>query len=110
LIFYDKKCVITNKENNLQIHHLYKSYTKLLFETLNILNYPKYDDLNSYTEDQINKIKIKLFELHYKYGLGIPIYKSLHILFHKLYGKNPDQNDFNEFIIRYKYGEFNYII
>ena len=46
-------------------------------------------------------------DLHFKYGLGIPLSRKLHKLFHKIYGvKNNTEEQFKEFVENYNNGDF----
>jgi len=105
---YDYKCALTNENNgDLQIHHIKENFSDIIIETLNILNLPIYQDMLNYTDEEIIKINKTFLDLNYKYGLGIPLRKSIHKLFHILYGlKNNNEKQFEEFKTRYFAGEF----
>lgn len=102
------KCVITGDSFDV-IHHLY-GFNMILKETMSILNLDYYDEIDKYNEETLKKIEDKCVELHYTYGLGVCLSEPIHKLFHSkdLYGigdNTPEQ--FEEFKIRFKSGEFN---
>jgi len=104
---YDYVCVLTNINNKLNIHHLYKSFSEIVYETLEILNLDTRSNIGDYLPEELNNIIVLFQELHDKYGLGVPIESNLHNLFHKLYGTtNNTPEQFEEFTKRYKLGEF----
>lgn len=94
------KCVITNKHENLEVHHL-KSFVQIVNETFQELNIPHYRKLNQYTNEEIIKIE-ELFCKKHTTDIGITINKDVHSLFHIKYGKaNNTKLQFEEFIRRY---------
>lgn len=103
------KCVITGNRFN-DIHHLY-SFKNILLESLKNLNLPYYVYYNKYTNDQLLEILKECDLLHNKYGLGVCLHREVHSLFHKLYGRhNNTSEQFEEFKIRYKFGEFDRLV
>jgi hypothetical protein len=103
------KCVLTGDTFD-EIHHLYP-FRKIVDEVFIELNLDQRKSVKDYTENEFDIIKIKLYELHIKYGLGVCLRKDVHKLFHDLYGyKNNTPEQFNEFSIRFKTGEFNEIL
>lgn len=105
---YDYKCALTKENNNdLEIHHVNENFSSIILETLNILHLPIYNDMTQYTDKEIELINKTFLELNYKYGLGIPLKKEIHQLYHMIYGKeNNNKNEFEEFKQRYYNGEF----
>lgn len=105
---YDYKCAFT-KENNgdLEIHHINKNFNEIMYETFETLSLEKYDDMTEYSNEELEKINKTFLELHYKYGLGIPLNKIIHRLFHSIYG-NADNTEeqFKEFKEKYCNGEY----
>lgn len=109
---YNYKCVLTNENHgDLQIHHASENFSNIILETLNILDLPIYQNMLKYSDDEIKKINQTFLDLNYKYGLGIPLRKKIHKLFHIMYGST-DNNDiqFDEFKKRYLNGEFNEVL
>lgn len=94
--FSNYKCIITGKNFD-DIHHLY-SFDKIKDETIQILHFPIYDEINKYSDDELKQISKLCLELHYKYGLGVCITNKEHKLFHKIYGfGNNTPEQFEEF-------------
>jgi hypothetical protein len=94
---YEFKCVITGiHSRELEIHHMY-NFSEIVKETLDLLSLP-ITKVKNYTDDELNEIE-KLFNvIHNMHGLGVPLVKELHTLYHKIYGyseNTPDQ--FEEF-------------
>lgn len=103
------KCVIT-KDKFSVIHHLF-SFSSILQETLEELNLPIHEEINKYSNEELESIRLKCLEIHYRYPFGVCLREDVHYLFHSLYGKNnntPEQ--FKEFSNRYFNGEFNEIV
>jgi hypothetical protein len=94
---YDFKCAITGiHSRDLEIHHLY-NFSGIVNETLEILNLP-IKKVKDYTIEELSNIEKTFNEIHRKYGLGIPLHKDIHKLFHKIYGnKNNTPEQFEEF-------------
>lgn len=91
------KCDISESNKNIVIHHLY-NFSEILKETVGELNLPIYQEINKYTELELKLIEDKCLELHYKYGLGICLYKDIHDEFHRIYGKeNNTKEQYEEF-------------
>lgn len=100
------QCVLTGK-NDYEIHHLY-SYNKIIEDALATLGLPIKSD---YNYDEIQSIKFEMLKLHDTHPLGVCLSKDIHTLFHILYGKkNNTVEQFEEFKIRYVFGEFNGIL
>jgi hypothetical protein len=94
----DYKCIITG--NNFDtVHHLY-GFDNILQEVVISLNIPILEQVNQYTDLELEKIRNKCLELHYKYGLGVCLSGEVHKLFHSIYGYgNNTPNQFEEFKI-----------
>jgi len=108
---YNFKCCITGlNDSTLVVHHLH-SYTKILEETLSLLNIELKGEINNYTEQELQSIGDKFVELHYFKGFGKPILSSLHKIFHSQMGNLIiDNGEFEEFCIKYKNFEFDYLL
>ncbi len=106
---YDFKCALTNlNENDLEIHHINENFSDIVYKTLEILKLSIYDNMTYYTEDELKSINKIFLGLNYKSGLGIPLKKYIHMLYHSIYGReNNNQEQFEEFVKRYNLGEFN---
>lgn len=109
---YNYKCYFTKEwSKDLEIHHT-KSFSDILQETVLSLSLPVKLQVSEYSIEEIHLLEDKCLELHYKYGLGIPLRKDIHVLFHQQYGYdgNTTEEDFKEFEQRYDSGEFNEIL
>lgn len=105
---YNFQCILSNGNNKLNIHHLNKNFSEIVYEVLKTLNLKLYNSIGDYSFKALDSIVNLCLELHDKYGLGVPIESDLHIIFHKLYGKeNNTSEQFEEFTKRYYAGEFN---
>ncbi len=101
LKFNDFRCALTNINNSLVVHHLY-SFSKIISETLDFLEIPLYPQVSLYSVEELSKIENKFLEFHYQKGLGIPIIKPLHKLFHSYKGNLIiDNGEFEEFKQKY---------
>lgn len=109
---YDYKCAFTGENNgDLQIHHANENFSDIIIETLNLLDLPIHNDMLKYSDEEILKINKTFLDLNYKHGLGIPLAKQIHKLFHVLYGlTNNTKKQFEEFRQRFINGEFKDIL
>lgn len=104
------KCSITGTNCKLHIHHLNVSFLKIQTEVLNTLNLQG-KNIIDFTLEERNNISEKCVELHSKYGIGLPMFPELHILFHSIYSNKDNTVDqFKEFINRLCDGEFNELL
>lgn len=95
---YNNKCDITGKKLKSNVIHHHHNYSDILQETLEILNMRVEKNINDYTIGELELIKNKCLELHYKYGLGICLTEELHKEFHSIYGqKNNTLEQYIEF-------------
>jgi hypothetical protein len=106
---YNFKCALTDTNNNdLEIHHANENFSDMVYKTFEILKLPVYDNMTYYNEDELKSINKIFLELNYKSGLGIPLKKSIHQLYHTIYGKeNNDEEQFKNFVQSYRLDEFN---
>lgn len=109
LKFNNYTCNITGQVGgDLVIHHLY-SFKHILEEAMNELNMPIYENIISYSYEELNDIVSLIKDKHYEYGLGVCLAKDVHDEFHKIYGKYSGKNtpeQFDEFKQRYLNHEF----
>jgi len=103
------KCILTGGKFDV-VHHL-KGFELIVKETLSELNLPVHSTLSEYNVEDLQLIKDKCLELHYRYGLGVCLSEELHILFHSVQGRGgntPEQ--FYEFQENYKNGVYDNLI
>lgn len=81
----DYKCVLT-RSKKYEIHHLY-GVSNMINDILN--RYPQYKnkDFSEYNLNDLNFLKNLFLEEQSKYPLGECVDKSIHTLFHSLYGQ-----------------------
>lgn len=94
-------CFISGDTMDLELHHTY-NFHKIVKETFLTLNYEVKSKISGYTDVELTRIKETALELHYKYGLGVPLRSDIHKAFHKKYG-NVDNS--YEQLIEFKGGE-----
>lgn len=101
------KCYFTNLNNNdLQIHHVNKNFIDIMEETFKVCNLPLHENISDYSSEELNNLNKTFLELHYKYGLGIPMQEYIHKTFHYIYGHtNNTPEQFKEFEDKYYLGE-----
>jgi len=91
------KCVVTGEPFDI-VHHLY-GFNTIVREMLEIEQLPIYEEINEYTEDELERMSSKLLELHYAHGLGTILKRSVHLEFHSLYGNGDNTpQQFEEFL------------
>jgi len=91
------KCFITGKGGTLEVHHVDKPFNIIVKESVEQLNFPIYETIGEYTEEQLDAITKKVLSEH---KLGIPLTPELHKEYHSRYGcyENVNRNTFIEFI------------
>ncbi|MEK5324409.1 hypothetical protein [Aeribacillus sp. FSL M8-0254] len=95
------KCYISNEEGDLVIHHAneHHPFYKIVQETFELTGLPIYPTIGQYTEEELTLLSKTCLDLHFKYGLGIPLKPQLHEEFHHTYGfTNWTNQDFNKFV------------
>lgn len=93
--FYDNKCIITNSNQDLIIHHFIKSFKDIVEETVNEFGYSYEIVRKEIGEFETNGIKSTLLKdlensirrKHYAIGYGVPLNKKIHNEFHSKYGR-----------------------
>jgi len=91
------KCFITGKGGTLEVHHVDKAFNLIVKESVEQLNFPIYETIGEYTEEQLEAITKKVKSEH---KLGIPLTPELHKEYHSRYGfyENVNRKTFIEFI------------
>jgi len=106
----DFKCVITGKRatSKYKVHHLLSFHT-ILQIILDKYNIPRSKKLNEFTAKELNIIENDFLKKHKL--LGVCLHPEVHKLYHHLYSYlNNTPEQFEEFKIRYKFGEFDEIL
>lgn len=96
------KCSLTGGKNNLQVHHLDKSFKTLLNEALILCNLIYHADITYYTAEQRELLTTTLLDLH-KDVKAVLIRADLHKRFHREYSlSHCTEEDFYEFRKEYR--------
>jgi hypothetical protein len=90
------KCVVTGSKKDIVVHHLY-SYSKILQESIQELNFPIYSNIGQYSKEQLGELEKKCEEIHYQYPLGVCVTRNLHLEFHQAYGWIASPDEFEKF-------------
>ena len=94
------KCFITDGEFR-NIHHL-KPFREIVTECFELLNISQRENVNKYTELEMNLIVNKIRELHEFYGIGVCLSKEKHKEFHDKYGySNCTKENFIEYCLKF---------
>lgn len=94
-------CALTNVRSNIIVHHIY-GFNLLLMETINNLQFPLYEDLTKYSEEQLNQLVEEFIYLQEYYGQYICISEDIHRQFHSIYGcGNNTPQQWDEFVNTY---------
>jgi len=100
----NNRCILTGG-TNIIVHHLYP-FHKILYEALEINGLEIREQVGMYSNLELEIITDTLIRLHKIYGLGVCLDKKLHVLFHSIYGYETYVKDFEDFMKRFKHGEF----
>lgn len=99
---FNYTCQVTGKRSNIVVHHI-RGFNLLFNETIDVLNFPLYDSLTEYSDEQLNLFIDKFFEIQESYNQYICITETIHKLFHSIYGYgNNTLEQWNDFINNYK--------
>lgn len=96
-------CCVLSGSQKYEIHHIY-SFHCILNEFIkkNNIILKTFDE---YSKDELQEIAIQFQKFHAKFPLGVCIDKKLHKLFHYIYGKKNNEQQWEEFVNLYKKGE-----
>lgn len=102
---YNFKCAVTGEnDGDLHIHHS-KPFYVIRDEVLASLNLEVKPTIGDYTQEELDNIVKALLKRHDEVA-GIPLKKSIHELFHSIYGYQTTMEQLIEFKSRYLSGEF----
>lgn len=94
-------CKITGCHSNIVVHHI-RGFNLILDEAINKINFPIYDDVREYSEEQINKLFDVFFDLQEQYHSYICITEDVHKKFHSIYGYgNNTEEQWSDFLNKY---------
>lgn len=94
-------CEITGERSNIVVHHI-RGFNLLFDEVVEILDFPIYDNISLYTQNQLDEFLETFLELQDYYHQYICISERVHKEFHKIYGYgNNTQEQWDKFINKY---------
>ena len=98
---HDYICEVTGKRSNVRVHHI-RGFNLLFNEVVEILDFPLYEDISKYDQDQLDEFVDTFLELQESYDQYICIREEVHKEFHKLYGYgNNTKEQWDDFIKKY---------
>ena len=104
---HNGKCVVTGTKDNLQVHHLQKSFMDMVDEALELASLDYRPKINQYDDSERQRLTDACKEVHSRYD-GVPVCVKFHKKFHERYGiRGYTEEDFRKFckLYRQKYRE-----
>lgn len=106
------KCFISGVNRELEVHHV-KPFHEIRDDVIEELDFPIYQTMGEYSQDQLNKFSDLIKEKH-DTTAGIVMNKYLHDLFHSIYGQGINRkigiDEVIEFKADYLSGKYSEII
>lgn len=97
----DYVCAITGQRSNVRVHHI-RGFNLLFDETIDSLEFPIYEDMSKYSQEQLDEFVNTFLDIQESYGQYICIKEEVHKEFHKLYGYgNNTKEQWDDFIEKY---------
>ena len=94
-------CELTGVRSNIVVHHI-RGFNLLLDEAIYNLNFPTYNDISLYTQEQLDNLLDTFLLIQDKYHSYICISEKVHKHFHSIYGYgNNTEEQWNEFVSTY---------
>ncbi|MEG2056831.1 MAG: NUMOD3 domain-containing DNA-binding protein [Romboutsia sp.] len=102
----DYKCYFTAIHNDdLQIHHVNKNFIDIMEESFIKCGLSLKENIEDYSNEELDSLNKCFLDLHYQYGLGVPMQEYIHKSFHSIYGHtNNTPEQFKQFESMYKIG------
>lgn len=97
------QCVLTGSKD-FAIHHIV-SFNIIFKDFISEYDIVLKNNFADYTVEELNKLSKMFVEYHNQYPLGVCVEKSLHMLFHKMYGDINDEEQWKTFIKKFNEGE-----
>lgn len=101
------RCVVSGRGGTLDVHHASMPFYKLRDVVFDELGIKKRKKRHEFTDEDLKKI-IELFIQKHQLIVGVPLYKSVHNLFHSIYGHDSSMDKLWIFKDRYLAGEFDH--
>lgn len=99
--YYNFTCQVTGEKSNLIIHHI-RGFNLLFTETIEVLNFPIYENFTDYTDEELDNFVEKFFEIQDYYNAYTCITEFVHKQFHSIYGYgNNTEDQWAEFLSIY---------
>ncbi|MDR6124045.1 hypothetical protein QFZ87_003642 [Bacillus sp. SLBN-46] len=93
---WNYRCGISGEKFD-EVHHIYP-FASIVQEVIRVMELTIYEEIGSYTDEELILLCEVNEKLHFQYGLGIPLKGELHTEFHTTYSnKNFSPEDFYEF-------------
>lgn len=93
------KCAVTGLSGDIEVHHLKKTFNEILLEALSNLELNVVESRGQLSDLQALNVLSEVSRLHWVYGLGLPLNKSIHKAFHVRYGFGDNtEEQFAEFL------------
>lgn len=94
-------CSLTGIRTNIIVHHI-RGFNLLLYEAIENLDFPIYEDISKYSQSQLDELLNEFLEIQESYHSYICINEDIHRKFHKEYGYgNNTEEQWNEFVNKY---------
>ena len=94
-------CALSGKRSNIIVHHIY-GFNLLMAETIELLNFPLYEDLDLYSQVELDLFIQTFLDLQEYYGEYICITEDIHKLYHSIYGYGDNTREqWDEFVNNY---------
>lgn len=94
-------CALSGSRSNIVVHHIY-GFNLLMLETIELLNFPLYEDLDLYSQDELDLFIKTFLDLQEYYGEYICITETIHKKFHSIYGCGDNTREqWDEFVTNY---------
>lgn len=94
-------CALTGKKSNIVVHHI-RGFNLILNEAIDQINFPIYDNVSDYQDEQLDQIFNIFYSLQESYKDYICVTESVHKQFHSIYGYgNNTEEQWEEFVSIY---------
>ena len=94
-------CALTGEKSNIVVHHI-RGFNLILNEAIDQINFPIYDNVSDYQDEQLDQIFNTFYSLQESYKDYICVTESVHKQFHSIYGYgNNTEEQWEEFVSIY---------
>ena len=94
-------CALTGKRSNVIVHHI-RGFNLLMSETVDVLDFPIYNNISEYTQEQLDLFLETFLQIQELYHSYICINEDVHKNFHSIYGYGYNTEDqWDEFVNMY---------